>query len=115
MGRYLTEYLTHKKTFPQVLLPSNLRESEGLCPEAWSRGWPLVTAKRATPQAEEGWREFQREVRERIAMHGSDPLSERQETAPTTSARNSGVGGCPLTISSPHWSSKVTRRRARSF
>src|SRR5260370_39676013 len=32
-----------------------------------------------------------------------------------TSARNSGTGGCPFTISSPHWSSKVSSRRARTF
>ena len=46
-GRYLIAYLIHEKTFPQVLFPSHLRESEGQCPSAGSRGWPLVTAKRA--------------------------------------------------------------------
>jgi hypothetical protein len=115
MGHYLIEYLTHSKTFPQVLLPSTLRESEGHSPEAWSRGWPLATAERAASPSAEGWREFQREVRERIAMHGSLPLSEHQETPANTSARSSGVWGYPLTISSPHWSSKVTSRRARTF
>src|SRR6266699_5376315 len=115
MGRYLTEYLTHKKTFPQVLLPSHLRESEGHSPEAWSRGWPLATAERAASPSAEGWREFQREGRERIAMHGSLPLSENQETPTTISARNSGAEVCPFTTSSPHWSSKVTRSRARSL
>ena len=36
---------------------------------------PLVTAKRAASPSEEGWREVRRE--ERIAMHGSLPLSEK--------------------------------------
>jgi hypothetical protein len=59
MGPYLREYLTHSTTFPQVLFPSHLRESEGHSPEAWSRGWPLVTAKRAPSPSAESWREDQ--------------------------------------------------------
>src|SRR5258708_9173894 len=115
MGRYLIEYLTLWKAFLQALIPSNPRESEGLCSSAGSRGWPLASAERADSPSAEGWREFQREVRERIAMHGSLPLSEPQETPTTTSARNSGAGVCPLTTSSPHWSSKVTIRCALIF
>jgi hypothetical protein len=60
-GRSLIEYLIHSKTIPQVLFPSNLRESEGHSPSAGSRGWPLVTAKRATSPSAEGWREVRRE------------------------------------------------------
>src|SRR6266568_7483796 len=61
MGCSLIEYLTHSKTFPQVLFPSHLRESEGHSPSAGSRGWPLVTAKRAPSPSAEGWREVRRE------------------------------------------------------
>src|SRR6266567_4554450 len=41
--------------------PRDTRESEGLCSSAGSRGWPLVSAKRANTPSAEGWREFQRE------------------------------------------------------
>src|SRR5271157_1666674 len=115
MGCYLIEYLTLWKTFLQALLPSNPRESEGLCSSAGSRGWPLASAERADSPSAEGWREFQREVRERIAMHGSLPLSEPQETPTMILARNSGTEGSPLTTSLPHWSSKVTRSCVRSL
>lgn len=60
-GRDLIEEHRHAKTFPQVLVPSHLREAEGLGPEAWSRGWPLVTAKRADSPRAEGGREVRRE------------------------------------------------------
>src|SRR5260370_6757780 len=54
MSRCLREYLTHSKIIRQVLLPNHLRESEGHRPEAWFRGWPLVTAKRADSPSVEG-------------------------------------------------------------
>jgi hypothetical protein len=57
MGRYLIEYLTFQNTFPQVQLPGNHRESEGLCSSAGSRGWPLASAERADSPSAEGWRE----------------------------------------------------------
>jgi hypothetical protein len=52
--------------------------------------------------------------RERIAMHGSLPLSEHQ-TPTTTLARSSEAGACPVRISPPHPSWKVTNRRSRSL
>src|SRR6266852_1157066 len=116
MGHSLTDYLTLPSAFLQVPIHKNIRESEGPCSSAGVQGaGPLATAERAASPSAEGWREFQREGRERIAMHGSDPLSENQETPTTISARNSGAEICPFTTSSPHWSSKVTRSRARSL
>ena len=108
-------YHTLQSLSLQIRSLRNTRESEGPCSSAGSRGWPLASAERAASPSAEGWREFQREVRERIAMHGSLPLSENQETPTTISARNSGAEVCPFTTSSPHWSSKVTRSRARSL
>jgi hypothetical protein len=46
-GRYLREYLTLSKAFPQVRLPGNPRESEGLCSSAGVQGagpWPQRSA-----------------------------------------------------------------------
>ncbi len=43
----------------------------------------------------------------------SHRLSEHQ--TPTSSACSSGARVCPLTASSPHWSLKVTSRRARNL
>ncbi len=98
-GHELMAYVTLQNVSLQTQISRNIRESE----------------ERAASPSAEGWREFQREGRERIAMHGSDPLSENQETPTTISARNSGAEICPFTTSSPHWSSKVTRSRARSL
>ncbi len=85
-------YLTLQSAFLQAQIPKNTRESEGPCSSAGVQGaGPLATAERAASPSAEGWREFQREVRERIAMHGSLPLSERQQTPATTSTRSSGV------------------------
>src|SRR5579875_374674 len=58
--------LTHEISYSPALppcksLPKNTRESEGQCSEAWSRGRPLVSAKRAASPSAEGGREFQRE------------------------------------------------------
>ncbi len=69
--------------------------------------WNILPSHRLERGSERG--------RERIAMHGSLPLSENQETPTTASACSSGGGVCPLRTSSPHWSSKVTRRWARTL
>ncbi len=115
-GHELMAYVTLQNVSLQAQIPRNIRESEGPCSSAGVQGaGPLASAERAASPSAEGWREFQREGRERIAMHGSDPLSENQETPTTISARNSGAEMCPFTTSSPHWSSKVTRSRARSL
>ncbi len=61
-GRYLREYLTLSKTFSQVLLPGNPRESEGPCSSAGVQGaGPLASAERAASPSAEGWREVRRE------------------------------------------------------
>ena len=61
-GRYLREYLTFSKTFLQVLLVGNTRESEGPCSSAGVQGaGPLASAERANSPSAEGGREFQRE------------------------------------------------------
>src|SRR6266705_287449 len=116
MGHSLPDYLTLPSAFLQVPIHRNTRESEGPCSSAGVQGaGPLASAERAASPSAEGWREFQRE--EGNASQCMVPLlsSPRQETPTTTSARNSGAGVCPLTTSSPHWSSKVTSRRARIF
>ena len=57
-GRYLREYLTLSKAFPQVRLPGNPRESEGPCSSAEVQGaGPLASAERAASPSAEGWRE----------------------------------------------------------
>ena len=61
-GRYLREYLTLSKAFPQVRLPGNPRESEGPCSSAGVQGaGPLASAERAASPSAEGWREVRRE------------------------------------------------------
>ena len=61
-GRYLREYLTLSKAFPQVRLPGNPRESEGPCSSAVVQGaGPLASAERAASPSAEGWREVRRE------------------------------------------------------
>ncbi len=61
-GRYLREYLTFSKTFLQVLLVGNTRESEGPCSSAGVQGaGPLASAERAASPSAEGWREVRRE------------------------------------------------------
>ena len=113
MGCKLMRYLTLPTSFVARLRPRNTRESEGQCSEAWSRGWPLVSAERAACLA---WREGVRfgERKSTLAMHGSLPLSKNQ-TSTTTFARSSGSGACPLRISSSHPSWKATNKRSRSF
>jgi hypothetical protein len=103
-----------RKHFRKYCFPATGGESEGHSPEAWSRGWPLVTAKRAPSTSRGGLERGSERGSERIAMHGSDPFSENQ-TPTTTWARSSGALSCPLTTSSPHWSSNVTSKRVRSL
>ena len=115
IGHELMAYVTLQNGSLQAQILSNIRESEGPCSSAGVQGaGPLASAERAASPSAEGWREFQREVRERIAMHGSLPLSENQKPT-TTSARSSGALSCPLTTSSPHWSSNVISKRVRSL
>jgi hypothetical protein len=51
---YPEESLASRNILPYACTSLKTRESEGPRPSAGSRGWPLVEAKRATPQAEEG-------------------------------------------------------------
>jgi hypothetical protein len=53
--------LPTRKHFRKYCFPAIGGESEGHSPEAGSRGWPLVTAKRAPSPSAEGWREVRRE------------------------------------------------------
>src|SRR6266567_3456124 len=104
----LWNILPSHRRFRKYPCPSYSRESEGPCSSAGVQG--------AGPQPEREGRERGRErERERIALHGPLPLSENQETPTTASACSSGGGVCPLRTSSPHWSSKVTRRWARTL
>ncbi len=59
--------------------PRNSRESEGLCSEAWSRGWPLASAERAASTSRGGVERVSERGGERIAMHGSPPLVSASE------------------------------------
>ncbi len=55
MGRYLIEYLTLSKTFPQVLLSGISKESEEQCSSAGVQGaGPLASAERANFPSAEG-------------------------------------------------------------
>src|SRR5216683_49838 len=110
---------THRKSYSLKLLsaskpPRNTKESEELRSSAGVQGaGPLASAERADSPSAEGWREFQRE--EGNASQCMVPFLSSRNQASTSSACNSGAGDCPFTASSPHWSSKVTRRRARSL
>ncbi len=110
LKRYLTLF------FPvlQAKAPKVLWSLRGHAPKPGSRGPPLVEAVHATQpeprRTGEGWRREEGNPALRCVPFLSPP---HQETPTATSACSSGAGVCPLTTSSPHWSSKVTSRRAR--
>jgi hypothetical protein len=88
----ISDPLTHRRvirhwiSYPPKLFsankdPRNSRESEGLCSEAWSRGWPLASAERAASTSRGGVERVSEGGGERIAMHGSPPLVSASEDA----------------------------------
>ncbi len=78
-----------------------------------SRGrLPGLSEARHPARAQEGWRREEGNASQCMVPFLSPP---HQETPTATSACSSGTGMCPFTASSPHWSSKVTSRRARSL
>ena len=109
LKRYLTLFLP----VLQAKAPEVLRSLRAMRAIPGSRGrLPGLSEARHPARAQEGWRREEGNASQCMVPFLSPPP---QETPTATSACSSGTGICPFTASSPHWSSKVTSRRARSL
>ncbi len=77
MGHSLTDYLTLPSAFLQVPIPKIAGSLRGRAPQQGKRrAGPLATAERAASTSRGGVERVSERRGERIAMHGSPPLSE---------------------------------------